>query len=199
MSATVLILNLLGSVALLLWGIRMVRTGAQRGYGTALRGLLGRALGNRGRAFLAGLAVTSVLQSSTATCLIIASFTGTAVVSGAAALAAMLGADVGTAVVAQFLSFNTAWAPPLLFLAGFVAFQSSGARRWRCLGRLVMGLGLILLALAMIVHNAEPIGRSPLVLDLVGGLAGEPLIAVVLAALLTWLAHSSLAVVLFIA
>jgi phosphate:Na+ symporter len=199
MSATVLILNLLGSVALLLWGIRMVRTGAQRAYGTALRGLLGRTLGNRGRAFLAGFAVTAVLQSSTATCLVVASFTGTAVVAGAAALAAMLGADVGTAVVAQFLSFNIAWAPPLLFLAGFAVFQSSSGRRWRCLGRLVMGLGLILLALSMIVHNAEPIGQSPLVLELVGALGGEPLIAVVLAALLTWLAHSSLATVLFIA
>ena len=199
MSATSLILNLLGSVALLLWGIRMVRTGAQRAYGTALRGLLGRALGNRGRAFLAGLGVTAVLQSSTATCLIIASFTGTAMVSGAAALGAMLGADVGTAVVAQFLSLNFTWAPPLLILVGFAVFQSSSGRRWRSLGRLVIGLGLILLALSMIVHNAEPIGQSPLVLELVGALGGEPLIAVVLAALLTWLAHSSLATVLFIA
>ena len=198
-SATYLILNLLGSVALLLWGIRMVRTGAQRAYGGALKRTLEQALGNRGRAFLAGLAVTAVLQSSTATCLVIASFTGTALVSGGAALGAMLGADVGTALVAQFLSLNIAWAPPLLILVGFVVFQSSAGRRWRSLGRLSIGLGLILLALSMIVHNAEPISQSQLVLELVGALDDEPLIAVVLAALLTWLAHSSLAIVLFIA
>ncbi len=177
----------------------MVRTGAQRAYGSALKRTLEQALGNRGRAFLAGLAVTAVLQSSTATCLVIASFTGTALVSGAAALGAMLGADVGTALVAQFLSLNIAWAPPLLILVGFVVFQSSARRRWRSLGRLGIGLGLILLALSMIVHNAEPISQSELVLDLVGALDDEPLIAVVLAALLTWLAHSSLAIVLFIA
>ena len=199
MSATSLIVNLLGSVALLLWGIRMVRTGAERAYGTALRTFLGRALGNRGRAFLAGLGVTAVLQSSTATCLVIASFSATALVSGSAALAAMLGADVGTAVVAQFLSLHVAWVPPLLILVGFGVFQASAGRRWRSLGRLVIGLGLILLSLTLIVHNAEPIGQSDLMLELVAALGGEPLIAVVLAAFLTWLAHSSLATVLFIA
>jgi len=199
MSATFLILNLLGSVALLLWGIRMVRTGAERAYGAELRGVLGRALGNRARAFAAGLGVTAVLQSSTATCLVIASFTATALVSGSAALAAMLGADVGTAVVAQFLSLHITWVPPLLILAGFATFNAGSGRRWRSLGRLVIGLGLILLALSLIVHNAEPIGQSDLVLELIAALGGEPLIAVVLAAVLTWLAHSSLATVLFIA
>lgn len=199
MPATLLILNLLGSVALLLWGLRMVRTGAQRAYGSALRGLLRRTLSNRLRAFASGAAVTAVMQSSTATCLIIASFTGSAIIAGAPALAVMLGADVGTAVVAQVLSLNIAWAPPLLVLIGFVLFSSSEERRRRSLGRLIIGIGLILLALAMIVQNAEPIGESWLILQVVRALGGEPLIALVLAALLTWLAHSSLATVLFIA
>ncbi len=199
MPATLLILNLLGSVALLLWGLRMVRTGAQRAYGSALRGLLRRTLGNRLRAFAAGAAVTAVMQSSTATCLIIASFTGSAIIAGAPALAVMLGADVGTALVAQILSLNIAWAPPLLVLIGFALFASSEERRRRSLGRLIIGVGLILLALSMTVQNAEPIGESWLILQIVRALGGEPLIALVLAALLTWLAHSSLATVLFIA
>jgi phosphate:Na+ symporter len=106
MSATLLIINLLGTVALLLWGIRMVRTGVERAYGGTLRAGLGRALGNRLRAFAAGLGVTVVLQSATATCLLVASFAGQGLLPGAASLAAMLGADLGTAIAAQILSLD---------------------------------------------------------------------------------------------
>ena len=135
MSATLLIINLLGTVALLLWGIRMVRTGVERAYGSSLRVGLGRALGNRLRAFAAGLGVTVVLQSATATCLLVASFAGQGLLPGASSLAAMLGADLGTAIAAQILSLDISWAAPLLILVGFVLFQRSTGRRPRSLAR----------------------------------------------------------------
>ena len=199
MSATALIINLLGAVALLLWGIRMVRTGVERAFGGSLKTVLGRALGNRLKAFAAGLGVTVVLQSSTATCLLATSFVDRALVAGAAALAVMLGADVGTAVAAQVLSLKVAWMAPLLVFVGFVLFQRSEGRRWKSLGRTVIGLGLVFLALSMIVDDAAPIRQSPLVLQVVEALGREPAIALILAALLTWVAHSSLATVLFVA
>jgi len=199
MPATLLLVNLLGAVALLLWGIRMVRTGVERAWGGSLRSSLGRALDHRLPAFAAGLGVTMVLQSATATCLLIASFAGRALLPGSAALAAMLGADVGTAAAAQILSLDISWAAPSLILIGFVLFQRASGRRWKSLGRVVLGLGLVFLALAMIVGDAEPIRQSPLVLQIVNALGREPALALLLAALLTWLAHSSLATVLFIA
>src|SRR3546814_19144409 len=66
-SATLILVNLLGAVALLLWGMRMVRTGVTRAYGSSLRHVVGRHLDNRFKAFLAVLGVTALLQSSTAT------------------------------------------------------------------------------------------------------------------------------------
>src|SRR5690606_26115235 len=103
-----------GYIALLLWGVHMVQTGVQRAFGAALGVWMGHALGTRWRAFLTGLAITSAIQSSTATGLMITSFAVGGFVALAPGLAAMLGANVGTTIIVQLLSFNlTALAPAL--------------------------------------------------------------------------------------
>ena len=121
MSGTVTLLQLGGYVGLLLWGTHMVSTGIERGFGTQLRRWLGRTLsrpGGRARlyAFLAGLAVTAVLQSSTATGLMVTSFTASGAIGLAPALAVMLGANVGTTLITQILAFNIATVAPVLVL-----------------------------------------------------------------------------------
>ena len=192
------LVGLLGAAALLIWGLRMVRTGILRAYGGSLRRRLGRSMSNRLAAFAAGLGITLLLQSSTATVLMAGSFASRGLVDTAAALAIMLGADVGTTLVAQIFSSPLGFLSPLLVLAGVVAFQASKASRPRDLGRAVIGLGIVLLALHMISATAEPIRQSPMMTELLGALAGEPLLAALLAALLTVLSTSSLAVVLMV-
>src|SRR5579872_5708000 len=104
--AGMILLDLIGGVALLLWGLHMVQTGIMRAFGSDLRLFLGTALRNRGRAFLFGAVVTAVLQSSTATALMTTSFAAGGLVALAPALAVMLGANVGTTIIVQLLSFN---------------------------------------------------------------------------------------------
>jgi phosphate:Na+ symporter len=198
-SATQMLVNLLGSVALLLWGLRMVRTGVMRAFGAELRHSVGASLGNRFYALGVGLAVTVLLQSSTATALMAASFVGRGLVGAAPGLAAMLGADVGTSLVAQFLTLNIGWVSPVLILVGVTGFMVSRVTRYRDLGRAAIGLGLILLSLGLIVGLSQPMRQSWLLAEVLSALGGEPLLAVLLAALLTWLAHSSLAIVLLVA
>ena len=169
-----------------------------RAFGSTLRTLLGRHLANPVAAFGTGLGVTALLQSSTATCLMTASFAGRGLVVTAPALAVMLGADLGTTLVAQVFSLNIGWLSPVLIVAGMIAFHAAHRKRTRDIGRLLVGLGLMLLALKLIVGSAQPMADSETVLTLVAALAGEPVLAIVLAALLTWLAHSSLATVLLI-
>jgi phosphate:Na+ symporter len=176
----------------------MVRTGVTRAYGSGLRRVLERHLGNRLAAFAAGLGVTAVLQSSTATCLMTSSFAGRGLVSAAPALAIMLGADVGTTLVAQVFSFDVSWVSPILIAAGVVVFYATSGKRARNLGRIVLGLGLMLLALGLIVSGSAPIRESETVGTILSALTGEPVLAVLVAALLTWLAHSSLATILLI-
>ena len=116
MSFPLTLLDLAGAIALLLWGAHMVQTGVQRAFGPQLKTILGGALKNRFLAFFAGLGVTALLQSSTATGLMAAGFAASGVVDLVPALAVMLGANVGTTLIVQVMSFNVASASPVLIL-----------------------------------------------------------------------------------
>ena len=176
----------------------MVRTGVTRAYGGGLRQAISKSVANRLRALCVGVGVTAILQSSTATAMMISSFAGRGLITTAPALAVMLGADIGTTMVAQLLSFNISWASPLLLAFGFITHSMARNTRPRQLGRTAMGLGIMLLALKLIVSTAEPLRESQVLHDVLISISGDALIAILIAALLTWLAHSSLAVVLLI-
>jgi phosphate:Na+ symporter len=198
MSGTLLLVELAGHVGLLVWGTHMVGTGVQRGFGTVLRGWLERNLNDRRHAFLTGIGITALLQSSTATGLLATSFTANGVIGLAPALAVMLGANVGTALSSQLLSFNPAPVGPPLVLLGVLAFRWASASRLKSAGRISIGLGLMLMALAGLVHTLAPLEHSPLWAPVIGSLADDPVLAVLLAAALTWACHSSIAIVLLV-
>ncbi len=193
---TIVLLDLIGGVALLLWGLHMVHTGILRAFGPDLRRYLSRALGNRFAAFAAGLGLTALLQSSTATALMTASFAAEGIVGLAATLAIMLGANVGTTLIVQVLSFNIAGAAPVLFVLGLVAFRGGGRSRIKDVGRVAIGLGLMLLALHILIDTLAPAEQAPAVRTLLAAITGDPLLCILLAAVLTWAAHSSVATVL---
>src|SRR3984893_12365315 len=123
MSATGTMLDIAGGVGLLLWGTHMVTTGLMRGFGATLRGWLARGLRHPASAFAVGIGVTALLQSSTATALMVSSFAARGLVEVAGGLAVMLGANVGTALVTQALSFNVAAAGPIVILGGVLVFR----------------------------------------------------------------------------
>jgi phosphate:Na+ symporter len=176
----------------------MVRTGVARAFGANLRHVIARGTANRFYSFLAGLGVTAILQSSTATALIASAFASRGLMPLAAALAVMLGADVGTTVVAQLLSLKIAWLSSLLIFAGVVLFLGGKVTRWRDMGRIAIGLGLMLLALRLIFAASEPMRDATAIHDILNAIAGDAVLGILVGALLTWLAHSSLAVVLLV-
>ncbi len=195
---TLVLLDLMGGVALLLWGLHMVQSGTMRAFGPDLRRLLSKALLNRFAAFGAGAGLTALLQSSTATGLMTASFAAEGVVGLVPALAIMLGANVGTTLIVQVLSFNIAAVAPVLFVVGLVAFRAGAQSRIKDLGRVAIGLGLMLLALHILIDSLAPAENAPAVRALLRSITGEPVLCIVIAAALTWAAHSSVATVLLI-
>jgi phosphate:Na+ symporter len=197
-TGTFILLDLLADIALLLWGLRMVRTGVARAFGANLRHVVARGTANRYYSFLAGLGVTAVLQSSTATALIASAFASRGLMPLAAALAIMLGADVGTTLVAQLLSLKISWLSSLFVFVGVVMFLAGKVTRWRDIGRIVIGLGLMLLALRLIFAASEPMRDAVAIHDVLTAISGDTILGILIAALLTWLAHSSLAVVLLV-
>ncbi|HGJ5857681.1 Na/Pi cotransporter family protein [Arsenophonus nasoniae] len=193
------LLELLSSVALLVWGTYIVRTGVMRVFGTDLRRILGQSIGKKSRAFLAGIAVTALVQSSNATALLVTSFVTQGLISITPAMVIMLGADVGTAMMARVLTFDLAWLSPLLILFGVITFLSEKKNRVGQLGRAAIGLGLILLALQLIVSSATLITHASAIQAIFTSLQGDIILAVFVGAVFAMLTYSSLAAVLLTA
>jgi phosphate:Na+ symporter len=198
MPATIILLNLAGYVALLLWGMHMVHSGVLRAYGGDLRQILAIGLDSRWRAFLAGMGITAILQSSTATALMSTGFIAAGLMTLVSGLAVTLGANVGTTLIVQVLTFNVAAAAPFFFLAGLIAFNRGGKTRTRDLGRVGIGIGLILLALHLIIATIEPVEQASALRESFATLTRDPVVNIAVAAALTWAAYSSVAVVLLV-
>ena len=197
MDLSITLLQLAGYVALLLWGVHMVQTGVQRAFGARLRSFLGYALRNRVKAFLAGVGVTAILQSSTATGLMVTGFAAGGLVDLVPALAVMLGANVGTTLIVQVLSFDVTDIAPAFILIGVLMFRRASAGT-RDFGRVLIGLGLVLMALSQFVDIVTPYEDVPSLKMFLGAVSNQPLMDVILAAGLTWAAHSSVAIILLI-
>jgi phosphate:Na+ symporter len=198
MTGTLVLLQLAGFVAMFLWGLHMVHTGVLRSFGADLRRVLATALDNRWKAFIAGLGVTTALQSSTATGLMTAGFLAGGLMGLVPALAVMLGANVGSTLIVQVLSFNVSAVAPVLILAGLIAFRQGGKTRVRDLGRVGIGLGLMLLGLHAIIAAIAPVEHAQALRLLLTQLTSDPVLNMLVGALMTWGAFSSVVVILLI-
>ncbi|NPT58556.1 Na/Pi cotransporter family protein, partial [Paraburkholderia elongata] len=194
-----ILLNLLAGVALLVWGSHIVRTGILRVLGADLRSVLGRSTSSRWRAFLSGVGVTSLVQSSNATAVIVTSFAAQGLLPLTSGLAIMLGADVGTALMARLLTLDLSWLSPILILFGVPLFLSRKQTRLGQVGRTLIGLGLILLALHLIVEAAQPMMQGAGVRVMFGALTGDTMLDALVGAAFAMLSYSSLAAVLLTA
>ncbi|PWV95383.1 phosphate:Na+ symporter [Hoeflea marina] len=188
--------ELIGAIALLLWGLRMVRTGVMRAFGVQVQKWAGRAEGRILPAFGAGIGVAVLLQSSAATAMIVATFAGRGVLGATTALVTILGADIGTALAVLVASQKITFLSPLLMAVGVFGFMSTEDTKKRSLMRAVTGLGLILLALSLIARTAAVLGHEQGFVTVLEILAGQPFLLVLLALVMSYLAHSSLAIVL---
>ncbi|MES2401446.1 MAG: Na/Pi cotransporter family protein [Pseudomonadota bacterium] len=193
------LLNLLAAVSLLVWGTHLVRTGILRVFGANLRKVLATSVGNRFTAALSGIGVTALVQSSTATALITSSFVAQGLISLPAALAVMRGADIGTALIAVVFSFDLSWLSPLLIFVGVVLFIPRQASTVGRIGRILIGLGLMLLALRLVTVSTEVLTTSPAIKALLASVGTDLLLEITLGMVLAIISYSSLAVVLLIA
>ncbi|UCZ73795.1 Na/Pi cotransporter family protein [Dickeya zeae] len=193
------LLNLLSAIALLVWGTHIVRTGIMRVYGARLRRTISDSVSRKPLAFLAGIGVTALVQSSNATALLTISFVSQGLIALAPALVIILGADVGTALMVRVLTFDLSWLSPLLIFLGVVFFLGRKQTRAGQLGRVAIGLGLILLALELIVQSATPITQTAGVQVLFSSLTGDVMLDALVGAVFAVVSYSSLAAVLLTA
>jgi phosphate:Na+ symporter len=186
-------------VALLVWGTHIVRTGVMRVFGARLRTVLSRSVEKKPLAFCAGIGVTALVQSSNATTMLVTSFVAQDLVALTPALVIVLGADVGTALMARVLTFDLSWLSPLLIFVGVIFFLGRKQTRAGQLGRVGIGLGLILLALELIVQAVHPITQANGVQVIFASLTGDIMLDALIGALFAVITYSSLAAVLLTA
>ncbi|WP_343312401.1 Na/Pi cotransporter family protein [Brucella sp. BE17] len=198
MNGSLVLLHLAGAVALLLWATRMVRTGVERAYGERLRRRLRNQMHNPLLSIAFGLVLAIALQSSTAVTLLVGSFVGSGFVSGIAGLMAVRGGELGSALVVKILSYDLTLLVPLCLVAGTSIFLTTERRDWRQNGRILVGVGLLILSLEMTGQATEPLRQSQLLPVIVEYLASDPVTTYLLAALMTWLFHSSVAAVILL-
>lgn len=199
MNAYLLLLHLAGAIALLLWAVRMVRTGVERSQEPLLKRILRQSGGGRIKAAAIGATIAVGLQSSTAVAMLAAGFAATGTLTLATGLALMLGADLGSALVVQILSIDLEWLTPVLLLAGAALFFRGKTREFKQAGRIVIGIALILVSLRMIGEATAPLRDATFLPTVIGYLRGDILTAFLLGAAFTWLVHSSVASILLVA
>lgn len=199
MSASLILVELAGAVALLLWATRMVQTGVQRAFGHVLKDVMRRALASGPGAAVAGAGLAMALQSATAVAVIVTGFVGAGLVPVVRGIAALLGADLGSALVALVLQLDLSLLMPVLILTGLVLFRRASQQQWQELGYILVGVGLVLLSLRLIGHAAAPLRDSAVLPAVLRYLADDWLSAFLVAALFTLLLHSSIAAVLVLA
>ncbi len=193
------LLNLLAAIALLVWGTHLVRTGILRVFGASLRNILAKSTSNRFAACLSGIGVTALVQSSTATALIVSAFVGQGLMTLPAALAVMLGADIGTSLMAVVFSRDLSWLSPLFILSGVVLFILRQSTTLGRIGRVLIGLGLMLLALRLVTQSANILTQATAVKALLAALTSDMLLEIFVGAVLAVVSYSSLAIVLLTA
>ena len=188
-------LHIAGAAALLIWAVRLLRTGVERAFSVQLRAFLRRSNANRLQALGSGALAALCLQSATAVAVLVSNFATKGGVGLLAGMAILLGADIGSAIVSQILLVRQEFLIPLLLLCGVVFFLRSSRNEIRQFGRMMIGVGLIFVSLDMIRAATGPLIGSPA--SVMGYLAGDLVTSFLIGALFAWGVHSSVAAVLF--
>ncbi|WP_428428687.1 Na/Pi cotransporter family protein [Pararhizobium sp.] len=198
MESIIVMVNLFGAVALLLFGLSQVKDGATRAFGIKLRTGLAQGTSGPVRSFVSGFVATVALQSSTATALMIASFVEKGLVRARMAQIVLLGANVGTAVTAWIVATGIDWLSPLLILAGVMLYRAGRSSAQQGAGTALVGIGLMLLSLHLLGLATEPMRQSPALGSFLTMLDSAWPVAMIFAAVLAFVSSSSLAVVVLI-
>ncbi|MBZ7921578.1 Na/Pi cotransporter family protein [Ensifer adhaerens] len=198
MQSTIVMVNLFGAVALLLFGLSLVKDGVTRAFGARLRAALAQGTNGGVRSFATGLVATLALQSSTATALMTASFVEKGLVRSRMAQIVLLGANVGTALTAWIVATGIEWLSPLVILVGVVLHRASRSNARQGLGAAFVGIGLMLLSLHLLGSATEPMRDSPALAAFLGMLDSAWPVALIISAGLAFASSSSLAVVMLV-
>ena len=189
------LVGLAGATMLLLFAVRMVRTGIERSFGASFQRVLTQNT-NLVSSSLTGMVLAMVLQSSAAVALLASGFLASGYLTFSSGLAVVLGGDLGSALVIQILSFKMDWLIPMLLAIGGWLFVTTEHKKGRQLGRILMGVAFILISLQFLRDAMDPVRESSFLPATADYLAGDFITAFIIGAALAFVLHSSVAAIL---
>ncbi len=184
-----------GGIALFLFGLRFCSRGLQKAAGSRLRQMLWSLTGNRYAGMGVGVLVTAIIQSSTATTVMLVSLANAGLIGLRQVLGVILGADIGTTITVQLIAFKLSDYCLVFVAGGFLAMVAAGKRPWRFYPQIVFGFGLIFYGMKLTADAMEPLKALPWFLGLFSGMAALPLAGVLIGILMTLVVRSSAATI----
>ena len=182
--------SLLGGVGLFLYGMTIMSTGLKNACGEKLRTILEYATKNKIISVLVGVAVTMLIQSSSATDVMVIGFVNSGLMNLSQAIGVIMGANIGTTITAQITAFNiSAYAPVILF-AGAIMYLFVKKNIVKYIGSIIMGFGMLFLGVAQMKSAIAPLSQIPAFISFVSGLE-NPFVTVMFGVAFTALLQSS--------
>ncbi len=190
-----MLIALFGGMALLLYGMQLVGEGLQLAAGGRMRQILGHITNNRFKGMMVGAFITAVIQSSSATTVMLVGFASSGLMDLTQTIGVILGADIGTTVTVQLIAFQIFDYALLLVGIGFLLIFTSRRKIFKYAGQAILGFGFIFFAMKIMSEAMVPLRQSPIVKTLLVSLGDQPLLGIIVAAIFSALVHSSAATI----
>ncbi|MBI5811008.1 MAG: Na/Pi cotransporter family protein [Deltaproteobacteria bacterium] len=190
---TLSLITFFGGVMLILYGMRLAGDGLQKAAGGRLRGFLLNATSNRIKGVGVGASITALLQSSSATTVMLVGFVGSGLIGLRETMGVILGADIGTTLTVQMLAFRVYDYAIALIGAGILMKLMGRKGAANGIGAAVLGFGFIFFGLKTLMETFGPVAENALLRELLLGMSKDPFAGIIVSALLTALFHSSAA------
>lgn len=186
-----MIIELVGGLGLFLYGMKIMGDGLENAAGEKLKVILEKVTSNRFLGVVIGALVTAVIQSSSATTVMVVSFVNTGLMNLMQAVGVIMGANIGTTITAQMVSLDLSRIAPLFIGVGVVVTMVAKKKKTKELGYIALGFGILFLGMNMMSSSMEPLSKSDTFKNVITVIGDNRLIGVVCGLAMTAIVQSS--------
>lgn len=191
-----MIVTLLGGLAVFIYGMNLMSDGLQKAAGDKMRNILGMLTKNPVMGVLAGALVTAVLQSSSATTVMVIGFTSAGLMKLRQAISVIMGANIGTTITAQLIAFNIGDFAWIFVFIGFIMYFFFKKKEMAVkIGQILFGFGLLFVGINTMSSTMEPMAESPVFTEMIMKVADIPVLGVFVGLCMTLVVQSSSATI----
>ncbi|MGL4847392.1 MAG: Na/Pi cotransporter family protein [Clostridium sp.] len=185
------IITLMGGLGLFIYGMKLMGDGLENAAGEGLKKILEKVTSNPLVAVCVGAAVTAVVQSSSATTVMVVGFVNAGLMNLSQAVGIIMGANIGTTITAQLVAFKLDDIAPLFVFAGTVIIMVAKAKKRKEIGNIVLGFGILFMGMGIMSDAVKPLAASPIFAQILAQVSQHWWIGIIAGAAITAILQSS--------